>query len=175
MWGQRRWWPLVVVLLVLAPAGAVAQLPVFVSGAAGGAFTTDENTPEGTSSGFAWQGQAGLRLAHIAFGGEVASYNTGSHSKSKIYGGFVRFPTYLGASRSQIYLTIGLGAYQFDPDGASSSTTVGGSIGPGVSLALGSLPFAVMAEARFHSTFDKLPRINSQQYLGVIGGLEFRF
>lgn len=174
MSGRRVWLP-VVLLLALAPAGLAAQLPVFVAGAAGGAFNTDENTPEGTSSGFAWQTQAGLRLAHIAFGAEFASYNTGSNAKSKIYGGFVRFPTYLGQSRNQLYLTVGLGAYRFSPSGAASSTTAGGSIGPGVSLAFGNLPVGFMAEARFHSTFDKLPRINSQQYLGVIGGLEFRF
>lgn len=171
----RRMWYLVLALLLLAPMGLAAQLPIFVTGTAGGAFNTDENTPEGTGGGFAWLAQAGLRLAHVSLGGEYATYRTGRGAKTKVFGGFARFPTNLGESTIQLYLTVGLGVYQFSPSNAKSSSTAGGSIGPGVSLGLPSTPLAFMAEVRFHSTFDKLPRINSQQYLGVLGGVELRF
>ncbi len=162
-------------LLGLLPAGASAQLPVFASGSAGGAFNTDENTPGGTSGGFAYQAQLGVRLRRLAFGGEYASYDTGADATSRLFGGFVRFPSYLGDSPTQIYLVIGLGVYRFSPPSGRSSTAVGGSLGPGVSIGFRNVPLAFLAEVRFHSTFDKLPRINNQQYLAVLGGVELRF
>jgi hypothetical protein len=172
---QRRTWALALLLVGLLPAGLAAQLPVFVSGTAGGAFNTDENTPGGTSGGFAYQTQLGLRLAHVAFGGEYASYSTGADVTSRVFGGFVRFPSYLGDSPTQIYLALGLGVYRFSPSAGKGSTTAGGSLGPGVSIGLRNVPVAFVAEVRFHSTFDKLPRINNQQYIAVLGGAELRF
>jgi hypothetical protein len=108
-------------------------------------------------------------------GGEFAQHQIGGDFKSRIYGGFLRLPSYLGESAIQIYLVVGLGAYQFVPAAGKSSTTGGGSLGPGVSFPLGRSPFAFDVEARFHSTFDQLPRINSQQFFSATGGLELRF
>ncbi|MFN8652818.1 MAG: hypothetical protein U0133_13015 [Gemmatimonadales bacterium] len=161
-------------LAFAAPVAATAQVPVFVAGQAGGAFTTDENTPNGTGSGFAWLGAAGVAFEHLSVGGEYAAYKTGGGGKSEVVGGFARLPTYIGNSPSQLYLVIGLGAYRFRPPTGKASTTAGGSLGPGIRVAFRGSPVAILAEVRFHSTFDKLPRINSQQFIGLTGGLELR-
>lgn len=166
---------LLLLLTLALPVTVRAQVPIFLAGQAGGAFTTDENTPNGTGSGFAWLGQAGLRFARVSFGGEYASYKTGGGAKSKVYGGFARFPSYLGESATQLYLVLGLGAYQFSPTVGQGSTTAGGSLGPGVRFGFRGSPLAVLAEVRFHSTFEKLPRINNQQFIAATGGIEVRF
>ncbi|HWA59042.1 MAG TPA: hypothetical protein VG692_17440 [Gemmatimonadales bacterium] len=167
--------PAFVFLLAGLPASALAQLPGFVAGFGGGTFNTETNAPEGTSGGFAYQAQAGVRLAHVHFGAEFGSYTTARNAKSQIFGAFARFPSYIGQSEAQIFLGIGLGVYRFDPISGKHSTTAGGSIGPGVSIGLKGVPLAVLAEVRFHSTFDKLPRINGQEFIAALGGLELRF
>jgi hypothetical protein len=165
---------LVGLALLVLPAKLAGQVPLMVAGFAGGAFNTDQNTPGEGSGGFSFQAEAGVRLRHLSVGGEYAQHKTGGDFKTRVYGGFLRVPSYLGESPIQIYLVLGLGAYQFSPAGSKSSTTVGGSLGPGVSFPLGRTPFAFDVEARFHSTFDQLPRINSQQFFSATGGLELR-
>jgi len=96
----------------------------------------------------------------------------GGDFKSNVYGGFVRFPSLIGEGPVQVYLVAGLGNYRFDPSSGRGSSTVGGSLGPGVNIRLRGSPVAVGFEARFHSTFDRLARINNQQFLSVVGGLE---
>lgn len=164
-----------VIALLSLPARLAAQLPVVVAGFVGVAFPTDENTPNEGNGGFSFQTDVGLRLHHFSIGGEFGQHKTGSNSKTKVYGGFLRLPSYIGEGSVQIYLVMGLGAYQFAPSGGKSSTTLGGSLGPGVSFALRGTPIAVDVEVRFHSTFDQLPRINNQQFISAIGGLELRF
>lgn len=166
---------LLFLLAFAVPNSVRAQVPIFLAGQAGGAFTTDENSPNGTGSGFAWQGQAGVSFSQVSVGGEYAAYKTGGGAKSRVYGGFARFPSYIGHSNTQLYLAIGLGAYQFTPTAGKDRTTAGGSLGPGVRVGFRGSPLAILAEVRFHSTFDKLPRINNQQFLAATGGLEFRF
>lgn len=165
----------VILAALVVPGRLAAQLPLMVAGFAGVAFPTDENTPSETKGGFSFQTEVGLRLRHVSLGAEYGQHQTGSNSKTKVFGGFLRLPSYLGEGPVQIYLVMGLGAYRFDPSGGKSSTTAGGSLGPGVSFALRGTPIAVDIEARFHSTFDQLPRINNQQFISAIAGLELRF
>jgi hypothetical protein len=157
------------------PVRAAAQLPLFVSGYAGAAFNTDDNSPGESSGGFAFQTDVGIRLARVGFGAEFGQHNTGGDLKSKVYGGFVRLPSFMGEGPVQLYLVAGLGFYRFDPSAGKGSSTVGGSLGPGVTFRLRGTPVAVGLEARFHSTFDKLPRINNQQFVSVLGGLDLGF
>jgi hypothetical protein len=167
---------LLAVLAVLAlPAGLSAQLPLVVAGFAGVAFPTDQNTPGESSGGFSFQGDIGVRLRHLSVGAEYGQHKTGNNSKSEVFGGFLRLPSYVGEGPVQIYLVMGLGAYRFDPSGGKSRTTAGGSLGPGVSFGVRDTPVAFDIEVRFHSTFDQLPRINSQQFISAIAGLELRF
>lgn len=167
-----RWLPILAALAL--PVGLSAQIPVMLAGFGGVAFPTDENTPGESNGGFSFQGDVGLRLRHISLGAEYGQHKTGNNSKSEILGGFLRLPSYIGEGSVQVYLVMGLGAYRFDPSGGKSSTTVGGSLGPGVSFGLRNTSLAVDVEARFHSTFDQLPRINSQQFISAIVGLELR-
>ena len=169
-----RFWVLLG-LLSLTPGGLNAQVPLIVAGYAGAAFNTDENTPNEGGGGFSYQTQIGLRLRQVSFGGEFGQHSTGGDFKTRVFGGFTRFPSFLGDGPVQIYLTLGLGAYQFSPSRARSSTTLGGSLGPGVNFGLRRTPVAFNLEARFHSTFDRLPTINNQQFISAIGGIELRF
>ena len=154
------------------PNRAEAQLPLFVAGYAGAAFNTDDNRPGENSGGFSFQTEVGIRLARVSFGAEFGQHITGGDFKSKVYGGFVRLPSLIGEGPMQVYLVAGLGNYRFDPSGGKGSSTVGGSLGPGVSFRLRGSPVALGLEARFHSTFEKLPSINNQQFISVVGGLE---
>jgi hypothetical protein len=169
-----RWLPLLLVALAVRPAPASAQVPIAVSGFAGGAFPTDDSSPGDRGGGFAFQTRVGLHYSRVAFGGEFGQYTTTSALKARVYGGFVRFSS-LSSGVAQLYLVVGLGAYRFSPSTGSSSTVLGGSLGPGVSLALGDSPARILMEARFHSTFDQLRSLNRQQYVAVLGGLELRF
>lgn len=162
-------------LALVVPATATAQVPLFLAGQAGGAFVTDENTPNGTGSGFAWQGQAGVSLSRVGFGGEFGNYKTGGGARSRVYGGFARALSPIGNGATQLYLVVGLGAYQFTPTVGKGRTTIGGSLGPGVRFGFRGSPLAILAEVRFHSTFESTPRINNQQFIAATGGLEFRF
>jgi hypothetical protein len=159
-------------VLLTTPTLARAQVPLFVAGFAGGAFNTNDNSPVGNSGGFAYQIDIGVRLARVAFGAEFAQHNTGHDLKSTVYGGFVRLPSFIGQGRVRVYLIAGLGNYRFNPAGGQGSSTVGGSLGPGVSFGLRGTPLAVNLEARFHATFEKLPRLNNQQFVSVLAGLE---
>jgi hypothetical protein len=159
-------------VLLTTPAAIRAQGPLFVAAFAGGAFNTNDNSPAGNSGGFAYQTDIGLRLARVGFGAEVAQHNTGRDLKSKVYGGFVRLPSLIGQGPVRVYLIAGLGYYRFNPAGGKGSSTVGGSLGPGVSFGLRGIPLAVNLEARFHATFEKLPRLNNQQFVSVLAGLE---
>jgi hypothetical protein len=165
---------LLLLALSLTPGGLVAQLPLMAAGFAGAAVNTDENSPGGGSGGFSFQTELGVRLPRVTFGAELSQHQTGGDLKSRVYGGFVRLPSFLGEGPVTIYLVAGLGNYRFDPSAGKGSSTVGGSLGPGVSFRLGEVPLAVNLEARFHSTFEKLPRINNQQFVSVLGGLELR-
>jgi hypothetical protein len=155
----------------LPPAGR-AQLPLFVAGFAGGAFDTDDNGAGGGSGGFAYQTDVGVRLPRVSFGAEFGQHNTGGDLKSKVYGGFVRLAALVVEGPVQVYLVAGIANYRFSPSGGRSSSTVGGSVGPGVTFRLRGTPAAVGLEARYHSTFDQLPRINNQQFVSVLGGLQ---
>jgi hypothetical protein len=166
---------MLVLLVVPGPAPLGAQLPVIVNGFAGAAFNTEANTPSEGGGGFSWQGEIGLRYRHFSVGGELSQHSTGGTAKTRVVGAYARFPSYLGDGPVQIYLALGLGAYQFLPSRGDSRTTLGGSLGPGVSFGFRGTPLALNLEARFHSTFDRLPTINTQQFISALAGLELRF
>jgi hypothetical protein len=156
--------------LTALPARARAQVPLFAAAMAGGAFNTDDNSPAGSGAGLAFQADLGLRLARVQFGAEFAQHTIGNDLKTRIYGGFVRVPS-MGNGPVRAYLVAGLASYRFSPSGGRSSSTIGGSLGPGVSFQLGDPRVAVLLEARFHSSFSNLPRINTQQFVSIAGGL----
>ncbi len=166
---------LVVLIFLLLPSAATAQVPLVVAGFAGVAFPTDASTPGETSGGFSFQTEVGLRLHRATFGAEFGQHKIGGDAKTRVFGGFARLPSIFGDGPVQLYLVASLGAYQFDPSAGKSSTTAGGSLGPGVTIRIRNAPVAFDVEARFHSTFDKLPRINNQQFISVLGGLELGF
>lgn len=170
-----RRWLLLLALPLFQPTRALAQLPLLAAGFAGGAFNTDDNGPDEGSGGFAFQADLGLRLSRVSFGAELAHHKTSGALKTKVYGGFLRLPSLVGDGPVQVYFVAGLGNYRFAPSGGGESSTLGGSLGPGVSIRLQHTPIALDLEARFHSTFEQLPRINSQQFLSLLGGLELRF
>jgi hypothetical protein len=167
-------WLALLVLLPMAPIQPVrAQVPLFVSGLAGGAFTTDDDAPSGAGGGFAFQVDVGLRLRRVAVGGELGQHSTARNLKAKLFGGFVRLPS-LASGPVRLYFVAGLGAYRLSPSGGGTSTTVGGSLGPGVAIALQNTRLGILLEVRFHATFDHLPRLNRQQFIAALGGLELR-
>jgi len=166
---------LLTLAVLVIPAGLPAQLPLMAAGFGGASFNTNENSPGGGSGGFSFQTELGIRLPRVTFGAEFSQHKTGGDLKSKVYGGFVRLPSFLGEGPVHVYLVVGLGTYRFDPSGGKGSSTIGGSLGPGVSFGLHEVPLAVNLEGRFHSTFENLPRINNQQFVSVLGGLDLRF
>lgn len=159
--------------LTLAPARLLAQgrVPLFVAGLGGGSFTTGDAGPAGSGGGFAYQAEVGLRLSGAGFGAEYSHYDTGSDRKTNVYGGFLRISSF-GSGAIRPYLVLGLGSYRFNP-ATGRSSTFGGSVGPGaIYRPLGSR-IGLLLEARFHTTFDHLSGVNSQEFLSVVGGLEF--
>lgn len=166
---------LLILVLSIIPAGLAAQLPLMAAGFAGVSFNTDENSPGGGGGGFSFQTEIGIRLRRVTFGAEFSQHKTGGDLKSEVYGGFVRLPSFLGEGPVRIYLVAGLGNYRFTPSAGKGSSTLGGSLGPGVSFGLRGVPLALDLEARFHSTFENLPRINNQQFVSVLAGLDLGF
>lgn len=166
-------WLVLPVLLSFSATVVQAQLPLFATGLAGGAFFTDDNLPGGGGGGFAFQTDLGLRYPRVAFGGEFGEYRTGGDFKTRVFGGFIRLPS-AGNGPVHLYFAAGLGAYQALPSTGGSRTTAGGSLGPGADITLVPHRLGLLIEARFHSTFDRLSGINRQQFLALLGGIELR-
>lgn len=170
---MRRWIGLLVAGLGVLATPVQAQLRGFVNAAAGIAVSTSDDLPEGNGAGFGMQGEAGVWLPRVAIGGEVAQHNTTSDRKVKIFGAFLRIPSFTsGVVRP--YLVTGIGAYRYSVDGFGSRTSVGASVGPGALFRLRGSPLSVLLEARFHTTFNRQAGLNTQQFFAIMGGAELR-
>lgn len=165
---------LVAALGVALASPAQGQLRGFVNGAGGTSISTSDDLPEGNGAGFAAQGEVGVWLSRIGIGAEVGQHQTGSDRKVKIFGAFLRLPSFTtGTVRP--YLVTGIGGYRFSVADAGSRTSVGASVGPGALFRLRGSPLSFLLEARFHATFDRQPGLNSQQFFAVLGGAELRW
>ncbi len=152
---------------------AAAQVRGFVNAAGGAAIAINDDLSQGTGAGWAVQSEIGLNLSRVMLGGEVAQFKTARDRKVKVFGAFFRVASF-GSSRIRPYLVTGLGAYRYSA-GGDSRTSVGGSVGPGAPFHLRDTPFSFLLEARFHTTFDRQPGLNTQQFLAIMAGGELRF
>jgi hypothetical protein len=157
-------------LLILLPRPGAAQLPLFVSGAVGGSYDIDDRDPE-TGGGFGFLTGVGLRFKQVAFGAEFGQHALGGDRKARQYGAFVRLPASSGGP-VRPYLVAGVADYRYSPSTGSKRHALGGSVGPGATFALGSWHASAILEARFHSSFDQLAAVSSQEFLSVMVGLQ---
>lgn len=166
----RRMLPLVVLLCAAtAPLALRAQVQFVAHGL--GSVSVDVDDQDATSgAGFGFMAGAGIRLRNLEFGGEYGQHGLGDDRKAKQYGGWIRvFAT--GQSRVRLFLVAGIADYRYSPASGSRSHSVGGSIGPGVIIPLGSPRTSLLLEARFHSGFDRLGVISSQEFLSISAGV----
>ena len=167
----RRSLSLVVLALLLAAfaGGLGAQVPLVVHGLGGIAVDIDDQDAA-SGAGFSLLTGVGIRLRTLEFGGEFGHQSLGDDRKAKQYGGWLRvFAPGRGGLRA--YLVAGIANYRYSPATGSRSQAMGGSIGPGLLLRLGDPRAALLLEARFHSGFDRLGVIASQEFLTVSAGL----
>ncbi|HWA15666.1 MAG TPA: hypothetical protein VG817_04480 [Gemmatimonadales bacterium] len=157
----------------LAASPAEAQLEGFVNGAGGIAVGINDDLAHGSGASWAVQGQAGLNLSRFVVGGELAQFQPTTDRKVKVFGAFFRIAAF--ADRPvRPYLVTGLGAYRYSAAG-DSRTSIGGSVGPGALFQLRGSPLSFLLEARFHTTFDRQPGLNTQQFLAILAGAELHF
>jgi hypothetical protein len=152
---------------------AQAQVRGFVNGAGGAAISINDDLPEGSGASWAVQGQAGLTLSRVMLGGEAGQFKTASNRKVKVFGAFLRVSSF-GSGMVRPYLVTGLGAYRYAV-ADESRTSVGASVGPGALFRVRGTPLSFLLEARFHTTFDRQPGLNTQQFLAILAGAEVRF
>lgn len=166
----RRMLPLVVLLFAAtAPLTLRAQVQ-FVAHGLGSVSVDVDDQDAASGAGFGFMAGAGIRLRNLEFGGEYGQHGLGEDRKAKQYGGWIRvFAT--GPSRVRLFLVAGIADYRYSPASGSRSHSVGGSIGPGVLIPLGSARTSIMLEARFHSGFDRLGVIASQEFLSISAGV----
>lgn len=146
-----------------------AQVPLVIHGQAGIAVDVDDQ--DGASgAGFSGLTGIGVRIRTLEFGGEVGQHSLGRDRKAKQYGAWLRaFAS--GRGRVRAYLVAGLANYRYSPSNGNRTQAIGGSIGPGALFLLGDAPVGVLLEARFHSGFDRLGVIASQEFLTLSAGL----
>ncbi|MBK7714781.1 MAG: hypothetical protein IPI38_05095 [Gemmatimonadetes bacterium] len=156
-------------LLLAVPAGASAQVPLVASGMAGVSFDLDDRDPV-SGGGFSFLTQVGVALSRIEFGAEVGQHQLGSDRKASQYGAFLRF-TAPALRRAVPYLVAGLAQYRYSPAGSGTSHALGGSLGPGVRLRLDEAHLSLLLEARFHTSFERMRVISSQDFIAVSAGL----
>lgn len=168
----RRIRLLALLLSGLTAPGLSAQVPLFVSGAGGLSIDVgDDNRASG--AGVGWQGQVGVRLKGAEFGGEIADHRLGDDRKARVYGGFLRIPAGELAS-FRPYIVLAVGAYRFSPAPTGNATHLGGSGGPGARFLLGNHA-AFLIEARFHTTFSKVPSVTTQDFVAILAGVDLTF
>jgi hypothetical protein len=161
-------------LLISILARPVAgQVAVVLTGVAGASFDIDDRDPE-TGGGFSFLTGIGLRLSRISFGAEFGQHAVGQDRKAKQYGVFLRLPATTGG-RVEPYFVLGVADYRYSPAAGGKSHSPGGSVGPGVLLNVASSPVRVLFEVRFHTSFDRISTISSQDYVAVGAGLGFSF
>lgn len=161
-------------LLILILARPVAgQSAVVLTGVAGASFDIDDRDPE-TGGGFSFLTGIGLRLSRVSFGAEFGQHAVGQDRKAKQYGVFVRLPATTGG-RVEPYFVLGVADYRYSPAAGGKTHSLGGSVGPGVLLNVASSPVRILFEVRFHTSFDRISTISSQDYVAVGAGLGFSF
>jgi hypothetical protein len=168
-----RWWVAPCLIITMAAAPVAGQTAVVVTGAAGASFDIDDRDPE-TGGGFSFFTSAGLRLARVSFGVEFGRYAVGHERKARQLGAFVRVPA-LSEGRVEPYFVLGLADYRYTAPAGGTNHSLGGSVGPGVLLHVASSPAHVLLEARFHTSFDRISTIASQDYVAISAGLGVRF
>lgn len=152
---------------------ATGQVAVVVTGAAGASFDIDDRDPE-TGGGFSFLTGIGLRLSRVSFGAEFGQHAVGQDRKAKQYGVFVRLPATTGG-RAEPYFVLGVADYRYSPATGGKTHSLGGSVGPGVFVNVAKSPVRVLFEARFHTSFDRISTISSQDYVAISAGLGLRF
>lgn len=170
---MRRSLVLAGLVSVCIAAPVAAQLQGFVNGAGGVALAINDDLAGGSGASWAVQGEAGVNLSRVVLGGEVAQFKTANDRKVKVFGAFFRVSSF-GNGMVRPYLVTGLGAYRTSAAG-DSRTSVGGSVGPGALFRVRGTPLSFLLEARFHTTFDRQPGLNTQQFLAILGGAELHF
>ena len=161
----------VTALFILFAGPAAAQVPVFVNGSIGGSYDIDDRDPL-TGGGFAYLVGVGLRFRQLAVGAEFGQQSLGGGRKAKQYGAVARFSA--GSSGPvRPYFVVGVSDYRYSPAANGNRSAVGGSVGPGVAFALASWRVSALLEARFHSSFDRIAAVSSQEFLSVMVGLQF--
>lgn len=169
----RRWFlTLALVPLAVEASPLAAQLPVFVIGSAGASFDVDERDPVG-GGGFAFVTGAGLRFRRIAFGAEFGQHTLGGDRKARQYGAFLRLAATSGR-RIDPYFVLGVADYRYSPATGTRTRAMGGSLGPGVGLALIDPNVRVVLEGRYHTSLDRIGTISSQEFVAVSLGIELR-
>jgi hypothetical protein len=165
-------WPallLFVTAAVAIPAGLRAQMALVGHGQGGVSVDIDDQDAA-SGAGFSFLTGLGIRLRTVEFGGEFGHHMLGRDRKAKQYGGWLRvFAPGRGGVRA--FLVVGVANYRYSPATGSRTQAMGGSIGPGVLFPLGDPRAGVFLEARFHSGFDRLGVIASQEFLSLTAGL----
>lgn len=158
-------------LVSLAPLRAPAQVPLEITGTAGATFDVDDRDPE-SGGGFSFLTGIGLRLPRLTLGAEFGQHTVGNDRKAKQYGAFVRVPA-TTEGRVRPYFVLGIADYRYSPAFGGRTHAIGGSVGPGLRLSVVPSRIHLLLEARFHTSFDGIGTISSQEYLGVSAGLGF--
>jgi hypothetical protein len=147
-----------------------AQLPLIVHGAAGIAFDVGDVVPV-TGAGVVVLGGVGLLIHHVAFGGEVGRYALGGDRRARLVGAFLRLPALAGRQVAP-YFVLGLGCYRYSPAAGSHDQAFGGSVGPGLAVAISRRRARLLFEARFHGALDRSGTIGGQDFVSVAAGVE---
>lgn len=161
------------VLAGLVPGRVWAQVPIYLTAAGGAAIDIDQTDPV-TGGGWAFLVGAGVHFPRVAFGAEFGRHSLGHERSARQYGVFVRLPA-VTAGRVRPYLVIGVADYRYSPTSGPRTHTLGGSVGPGITIRVPSSAVAIKIETRFHSSFDQIGTISSQDFVGVTTGLELAF
>jgi hypothetical protein len=168
----RTIWPLVLaVCACLGSTALKAQVPVFITGSAGASLDVDSSDPV-TGGGFCYLAGIGLRLTRVHFGGEIASHGLGHSRTARQLGAFARLPA-MTRGPVRPYLVVGVADYRYDANSVPHRGALGGSIGAGAEFAVLSRHAGLVLEARFHTAFDKIGTISTQDFLSIGLGLDF--
>lgn len=71
------------------------------------------------------------------------------------------------------FFIAGVADYRYSPAPSRKSRALGASVGPGLIVTLVPARATVVLQARFHSSFDRVAAVSSQEFVSVMLGLEF--
>ena len=156
-------------LCLLVPAGLRAQVGVAATGLAGVSFDIDDRDPV-TGGGVAGIADLGVVLREIEFGAEFGDHGLGHGRGARQYGAYARFwPPVRG--RAAPYLVVGLASYHYYPVPGNHSHAFGGSLGGGVRFPILGSRAGTLVEVRFHSSFDRIRLLSTQEFISGMLGL----